>query len=801
MTPVNRMKNINSILINELIRCNNLLAEIKLTLGRVDLARILINENKQHIKKISHPDPSLILAFHSVYADLLLEVSDAQAALREIQLSLPDNHIADVDGTFNKAGYYDRLARYYNFKIMIDSAYHFAKMSVDLCKEKKLNPANYPIYKFKRTESYAYKIKFRTEKGVFIKKSLEARAMLDIALNDCILYHGNENIFAADIYRGIGNIYTDISLTQHLKNQKPPLQEFRKGSHYYDISESLLKRYAGADHPNIGTLHFVKSLLYNYTFGNDSLNAILYEMQQGISVLGVQLRPDGSTEEASLRNCHFKYELLLYFNHMLERVLICYRLNRTDKDYLAFAYKISHHNLILWDLLCKESESDNAHQLIALYASTPFTFMTDVNMQLYEKTNNKKYLEEIFQIAETSKNAVRERLIWTKNIKTLDSHFNKNLNIAQIQKLLPDSSALIYFIGNEYLFAVSKQLTTISRNSSTDVMVLKVDSIRLAIQENDVKKYAEISYRFYEETIGKALSKMKDIKRLYICPDSRYGEVPFPALVISPTQNPVDFRDLNYLAKSYSTQLILSVNDIVTTVKKSLTTLSTCTPDFSKHSKLIFSMQLPEQLSTFFKEIIHNELPGKKSLLSSIYGNTDAFLISTHSEINSNDIMKSKLFLNDSSESISLDEVLQTKNNFALAILLACETGTGTFEYGEGLMSFSRAFLYTGSKTTLSTLWRVDDKASASQVLNFTHNINGKALCSEVLQKTQLEFLKNAKTSTEANPYYWSGYITTGIDQLFYFPSNPIISWKIIAALGSLLLASAFYFIRKRKNN
>src|SRR5262249_51316376 len=47
-----------------------------------------------------------------------------------------------------------------------------------------------------------------------------------------------------------------------------------------------------------------------------------------------------------------------------------------------------------------------------------------------------------------------------------------------------------------------------------------------------------------------------------------------------------------------------------------------------------------------------------------------------------------------------------------LVVLSACETGLGKLSRGDDLIGLQRAFLYAGTPTVVTTLWKVDDRAS-----------------------------------------------------------------------------------------
>ena len=64
--------------------------------------------------------------------------------------------------------------------------------------------------------------------------------------------------------------------------------------------------------------------------------------------------------------------------------------------------------------------------------------------------------------------------------------------------------------------------------------------------------------------------------------------------------------------------------------------------------------------------------------------------------------------------------------NADLVVLSACRTALGKEVRGEGLIGLTRGFMYAGASRVVSTVWNVDDRASAVLMTRFYETMKSK---------------------------------------------------------------------------
>ncbi|MCU1254050.1 MAG: Tetratricopeptide 2 repeat protein, partial [Candidatus Angelobacter sp.] len=191
----------------------------------------------------------------------------------------------------------------------------------------------------------------------------------------------------------------------------------------------------------------------------------------------------------------------------------------------------------------------------------------------------------------------------------------------------------------------------------------------------------------------------------------------------------------------------------------------------------------------------------KQTFFDSAHSGAALMHVSTHAVADMDDPERSRLLF-------SPDEPGQPNNylflkelydldlrGVSLATLSACDTERGRLVPGEGIQAFSRALLAAGSRSALTTLWRVPDQPTSEFMQHFYFYLLKKHKSkSEALRLTKLEFLHSG---TElSHPRYWAAFVLNG-DGSETVPR--FIPWQVLAIPIPIIALAVFVYLRVRR--
>jgi CHAT domain-containing protein len=109
---------------------------------------------------------------------------------------------------------------------------------------------------------------------------------------------------------------------------------------------------------------------------------------------------------------------------------------------------------------------------------------------------------------------------------------------------------------------------------------------------------------------------------------------------------------------------------------------------------------------------------------------------------------------------LQVREIIRLRFNADLVTLSACNTGVGKLQGEEGITNLVEAFLVSGAKAVVASLWSADDIYTSALMERFyTHIAEGQDKAA-ALRHAKIDLL--AKYGRQVSPYYWGAFILVG---------------------------------------
>ncbi|WP_299714443.1 CHAT domain-containing protein [uncultured Tenacibaculum sp.] len=374
------------------------------------------------------------------------------------------------------------------------------------------------------------------------------------------------------------------------------------------------------------------------------------------------------------------------------------------------------------------------------------------------------------------------------------------ISLDKVQKTMNDNTIIVsYALQNEEITGNISSGLLISKNKTIPFAISNIDTLQKNLNlyrqlvakplntKEETNQFSKVSHYLYQNLFPKKeIQELIKGKQLTIIPDNQLQNIPFEAFITDTSSNSYLIED-NNISYAYS----MSFSDINNNIKR------TQTKEFAGFAPINFENQKLTSLEYSEKEIntISNNLnglslTGHSVTKDSFFKNaTDAKIIhlATHADVSK------KPVIHFSKDSLNLHELYTYKNNADLVVLSACETNLGELKKGEGILNLARGFFYSGSKSVVSSLWKVNDVATTSLMTDFYDNLKDHQSKSEALNNAKRDYLKT-HTLSEKSPYYWASFILIG-DTAPTFESD----YTLYYIIGFFVLSLLFLFFFKKR--
>ena len=446
-----------------------------------------------------------------------------------------------------------------------------------------------------------------------------------------------------------------------------------------------------------------------------------------------------------------------------------------------------------------------------------------------ESAEAQRMNNEIFALKDDSRNLNARIKTEFPAVAEMDENLEE-ISLSDVQSQLLDNELIIeYLLTDDQLFVLKISSDKVEnfevpfgeKEKATTVDFIKMTKDNRLARErgNDpelVREFADLSYSIFEKTLAFALDGSEE--KLIVIPDLYFNYLPFELLLTEQTTDSEkrNFSNLSYLLKKYPIRYSFSSNLLFQKFQNKQSTgtkLLAYAPKYEGTSNPIFATRAGftalsqtkkevEKIINFLGGIARTDEEASEAFFKKEAANYGLLHLAMHAYTDEGNPMLSGLIFTENGD--EEDDILRSyelygmKLNAQLAVLSACNTGSGKLAKGEGVMSLARGFRMAGVPNIVMSLWQVDDESTRMIMENFYANLKNGQGKDEALQQAKLDFLK---TGSKTFPHYWGAFVLMGDDAPLQFDGFSNSGWIWIGLALALCLLGYFKFYDRRTNN
>ncbi|MEQ8702971.1 MAG: CHAT domain-containing tetratricopeptide repeat protein [Phaeodactylibacter sp.] len=345
--------------------------------------------------------------------------------------------------------------------------------------------------------------------------------------------------------------------------------------------------------------------------------------------------------------------------------------------------------------------------------------------------------------------------------------------------------------------AVWVQLPDASHLQNKVVAFQQLVQSRQALENSGA--YPELAFALYESLLGTILEKVPG--RLLIVPDAWLSALPFEALYTQPGDSRwstapflVQQTDLHY---AFSLRVLEQQQQLHVRAPEGLLHFS---PRFAAGERgLPPLLSSGTEIPASWKKTTYTGPNADWAQLQQYAGQYRILHLSTHGTA-ADSLPRIECY----DRAAYLPDIYALPLNAELVVLSACETGLGTFEEGEGVMSLSRAFTYAGSRGLVASLWAINESATGhllSQMYGYLEEGRNKGLA---LAQAKRAYLADGQVPAfRKSPYYWAGMVYVGEAGALQYPPEKRLAYRygVWGGLGLLTLLFLIFWLKQKPSS
>lgn len=340
--------------------------------------------------------------------------------------------------------------------------------------------------------------------------------------------------------------------------------------------------------------------------------------------------------------------------------------------------------------------------------------------------------------------------------------------LAEIQQALPADAALLdyYTLGQRLICCVIRRdsvavvdafpapLADVERSLAVLKLTLRsagsLDPAYLATMLEPATR-AHLHW-LHATLLAPVAGRLADVRRLIVAPHGALHYAPFHAL-FDGARYVIEQWEVSYLPAA---SLILRQSEQVHPVRfDSPLPGRAVVLGNSAAGRLPFVVQEAQQVAmTLPDATLLVEDGATAAAFQDLAGACDVLHLATHAVFRGDNPLFSHLHLADAP--LRLLDLYGLRLRRPLVVLSACETGLGQ-AHGGDWVGLCRGFLGAGARAIIASLWRVDDAATATLMVDFYRNLAAGQAPAAALRAAQLAML-----AQRSHPYFWAPFVVVG---------------------------------------
>ena len=519
-----------------------------------------------------------------------------------------------------------------------------------------------------------------------------------------------------------------------------------------------------------------------------------------------------------MRREHLDAESKLFWRRKVhpiyeEGLAICYALADAEQ---AFYFMEKSKAVLLLDALMEMDTRKWIAPALAEQELSRTEELIEARQELQAKPDDPSIRKRILD-AQNQLQAIRSD-IQTQSPEYYDLRY-KTAQIARADFLteLPEGTASVQFFSGEdhtYILSLEPQQSRLYRvdsrllNPTIFDYLSYFESAAQILQSPDA--YQQAGFLLYNTLMAPALADLQS-KRLILMPDGLLHNLPFEALITA-VQEGASISSWDYFQQSH----IISYAYSATIFSKQL---QASRGTGQQKTKILALAPFAEEGDETWGALAYSDdeingiaelgLGGRfESGMEASYAffqeNATQFGIlhlSTHAAVNAKE---GEPFIDFRDERLYLRDLYRLQLPTDLVVLSACQTNLGELKRGEGVMSLNRGFTYAGARSLISSLWSVNDRATAKIFGQFYTHLKAGQSKAEALHQAKLAYLGSAELpDEEKSPYYWAGFIHYGDDSTLQLQEASFgrAFWLTLASCALFVGLLFGRFIQKTNGN